>query len=97
MSRIVTFGEIMGRLMTPGYQRFQQAMPGMLKATFAGAEASMAASIAYLGGEAALVMALPKHALRMPASRTCGPWEWTPVVFCELTKDAWGCISWNLV
>ncbi len=63
MSRIVTFGEIMGRLMTPGYQRFQQAMPGMLKVTFAGAEASIAASIAYLGGEAALVTALPKHAV----------------------------------
>jgi 2-dehydro-3-deoxygluconokinase len=63
MSRIVTFGEIMGRLMTPGYQRYQQAMPGMLKVTFAGAEASIAASIAYLGGDAAFVTALPKHAL----------------------------------
>lgn len=63
MSRIITFGEIMGRLATPGHQRFQQAMPGELKVTFAGAEASIAASIAYLGGDAAFVTALPKHAL----------------------------------
>ncbi len=63
MSRIVTFGEIMGRMKTPGYQRFQQAMPGRLEVTFAGAEASIAASIAYLGGDAVFVSALPDHAL----------------------------------
>lgn len=63
MARIVTFGEIMGRLATPGFQRFQQAMPGTLEVTFAGAEASVAASIAYLGGEAAFVTALPNNAL----------------------------------
>ena len=61
MSRIVTFGEIMGRLATPGFQRFQQVMPGTLDFTFAGAEASVAASIAFLGGEAAFVTALPQH------------------------------------
>lgn len=63
MSRIVAFGEIMGRLATPGFARFQQVMPGTLKATFAGAEASIAASIAYLGGDAAFVTALPNHAI----------------------------------
>jgi 2-dehydro-3-deoxygluconokinase len=63
MPQIVTFGEIMGRLATPGFQRFQQAMPGSLEMTFAGAEASVAASIAYLGGEAAFVTALPSHAI----------------------------------
>lgn len=63
MSRIVTFGEIMARLATPGFQRFQQAMPGTLEVTFAGAEASIAASIAYLGGEAVFVTALPQHAI----------------------------------
>lgn len=61
MSRIVTFGEIMARLATPGFKRFQQAMPGTLEVTFAGAEASIAASIAFLGGEAAFVTALPRH------------------------------------
>ncbi len=49
MSRIVTFGEIMLRVATPGFQRIQQAMPGKVEVTFAGAEASIAASIAYLG------------------------------------------------
>lgn len=63
MSRIVTFGEIMGRLATPGFKRFQQAMPGSVDVTFAGAEASIAASIAHLGGEAAFVTALPEHAV----------------------------------
>lgn len=63
MSRIVAFGEIMGRLATPGFKRFQQTMPGTLDVTFAGAEASIAASIAYLGGDAAFVTALPTHAI----------------------------------
>ncbi|MEY4484465.1 MAG: hypothetical protein RL693_1917 [Verrucomicrobiota bacterium] len=63
MSRVVTFGEIMGRLATPGFQRFQQAMPGSMNVTFAGAEATTAASIAYLGGHAAFVTALPTHAI----------------------------------
>lgn len=63
MSRIVTFGEIMGRIATPGYARFQQAMPGSVNVTFAGAEASIAASIAYLGGDAAFATALPQHAI----------------------------------
>lgn len=63
MSRIVTFGEIMARLATPGFKRFQQTMPGTLDVTFAGAEASIAASITYLGGDASFVTALPKNAL----------------------------------
>jgi 2-dehydro-3-deoxygluconokinase len=28
MSRVVTFGEIMMRIATPGFARFQRAMPG---------------------------------------------------------------------
>jgi len=60
MSRVVTFGEIMLRLATPGFARFQQAMPGGLSATFAGAEASIAASLAHLGIDAAFVTALPQ-------------------------------------
>lgn len=63
MSRVVTFGEIMMRLATPGFARFQQAMPGSVNVTFAGAEASIAASLAYLGAEAAFVTALPDHAI----------------------------------
>ncbi|MFO1485607.1 MAG: sugar kinase [Verrucomicrobiaceae bacterium] len=63
MSRVVAFGEIMLRLATPGFARFQQAMPGSMNATFAGAEASIAASLAYLGIDAAFVTALPEHAI----------------------------------
>ncbi len=51
----------MARLEPPGFQRFQQVMPGSLKVTFAGSEASIAASYAYLGGEATFVTALPHH------------------------------------
>ncbi len=61
MSRVVALGEIMGRLSTPGYQRFTQAMPGHLTCLFAGAEANVVASLAYLGMDAALVTALPEH------------------------------------
>lgn len=63
MSSIVALGEIMLRLATPGRARFQQVMPGSLDATFAGAEASIAASLAYLGGAASFVSALPQHAI----------------------------------
>src|SRR5688572_24957072 len=62
-SRIVAFGEIMGRLAAPGYQRFQQAMPGGVEVTFAGAEANVAMSVAHLGGQASFVTALPEHAV----------------------------------
>ena len=59
MSRVITFGEIMGRMTPGGVLRFRQSLPGKLDCTFAGAEATVAASIAYLGGEAAFVSALP--------------------------------------
>lgn len=63
MSRVVTIGEIMLRLATPGWARFQQAMPGAMQTTFAGAEASIAASLAYLGIDTAFVTALPENAI----------------------------------
>ena len=63
MSRVVTFGEIMGRLAMPGFKRFRQAMPGPINVTFAGAESTVAASITCLGGDAAFVTALPKNDL----------------------------------
>jgi 2-dehydro-3-deoxygluconokinase len=61
MNRVITFGEIMGRMAPEGFLRFRQCLPGSLQVTFAGAEANVAASIAYLGGEAAFVTALPKN------------------------------------
>ena len=60
---IVTFGEVMGRLTPPGPLRLQQALPGSLNVTFAGAEANVAASLAMLGAEAAVVTALPRNVL----------------------------------
>lgn len=63
MNKVVTFGEIMGRLAPRGFLRFRQSMPGSLDITFAGAEASVAASVAYFGGEAVFVTALPTHAI----------------------------------
>jgi 2-dehydro-3-deoxygluconokinase len=59
MSKVVTLGEVMIRLSTPGFKRFQQAMPGSLDVHFGGAEASVAGLIANWGGDAAFVTALP--------------------------------------
>lgn len=61
--KIVTFGEIMGRMTPPGFLRLRQAMPGSLEVTFAGAEANVAASLAMLGLECSFVTALPDNPL----------------------------------
>ncbi len=61
MKTIVTFGEIMGRICPPAFQRFRQNMPGHLTLTFSGAEANVAASISMLGGKAKFVTALPDN------------------------------------
>ncbi|MCP3931796.1 MAG: sugar kinase [Bacteroidetes bacterium] len=61
MKAIVTFGEIMGRLAAPANLRLRQTR--QLDVTYAGAEASVAASICNYGGTARYVTALPKHAL----------------------------------
>ena len=58
---VVTFGEIMCRLAVPGNLRLRQTRE--LEVTYAGAEASVAASICNFGGTARYVTALPKHAL----------------------------------
>ncbi|MEK6235412.1 MAG: PfkB family carbohydrate kinase, partial [Planctomycetales bacterium] len=57
MAHAVTFGEIMLRLATPGHQRFVQA--NRFEATYAGAEASVAVSLAQMGHQASYVTALP--------------------------------------
>lgn len=63
MTRFITFGEIMARLAPPGFLRLAQTLPGRLDWTFAGAEANVAASLAILGADAALVTALPNNPL----------------------------------
>jgi 2-dehydro-3-deoxygluconokinase len=63
MKRVVTFGEIMGRLTPPGFVRLRQGLPGTLNVTFAGAEANVAGSLAFLGADASFVTALPDNEL----------------------------------
>ncbi len=60
-NRVVTFGEIMGRVAPEGMLRFTQALPGAMQFTFGGGEANVAVSVALLGGDAAFVTALPKN------------------------------------
>ncbi len=57
--RIVTFGEIMMRLMPPGYYRFVQATS--FDVTYAGGEASVAVSLANYGMDASFVTKVPAH------------------------------------
>ena len=60
-ARVVTFGEIMLRLKSPGYERLFQSP--MLEGTFGGAEANVAASLASFGLPVAFVTALPANAV----------------------------------
>ncbi len=59
--KIVTFGEIMGRIDAKGFMKFRQSLPGPLYMTFAGAEANVAASLAILGREVVFMTALPNN------------------------------------
>jgi 2-dehydro-3-deoxygluconokinase len=61
MPDVLTFGEIMLRLTTPGYQRFSQNT--QFDATFGGAEANVAVAIASLGGSAGYLTRLPQNEL----------------------------------
>ena len=57
--KIITFGEIMLRLATPGYLRFSQA--GEFNATFGGGEANVAVSLANYGMNTEFVTRLPQN------------------------------------
>lgn len=59
MSKVVTFGEIMLRLSTPGYQRFVQS--NSLNATFGGGETNVAVSLANYGIDTEFVTRLPNN------------------------------------
>lgn len=61
--RVVTFGEVMLRMMPPGWKRLSQSLPGSLDVTFGGAEVNVAVSIARQGGNAAYCTALPDNPL----------------------------------
>ncbi|GAB7087786.1 sugar kinase [Marinifilum fragile] len=58
-NKVVTFGEIMLRLATPGYERFSQASE--FTATYGGGEANVAVSLANYGIESSFVTRLPKN------------------------------------
>ena len=65
MSKIVTFGEIMMRLNPPGYERLAQT--AVLEATYAGAEANVAVSLANYQNDAAFVSKVPENELGQSA------------------------------
>lgn len=58
-NKVVTFGEIMLRLATPGYQRFSQASE--YSATYGGGEANVAVSLANYGIPVKFITRLPNN------------------------------------
>ena len=65
MSTVVTFGEVMLRLSTPGFARFTQAQS--FDATYGGGEANVAVSLAHFGHDARFVSELPAHEIGQSA------------------------------
>lgn len=59
MNRVVTFGEIMLRLSTPGFERFIQS--NSFDVTYGGGEANVSAALANYGVESYCVTKLPSH------------------------------------
>ena len=59
MARVITLGEIMLRLSTPGYSRFLQAQS--FDVCYGGGEANVAVSVANFGHEACFVTKVPKN------------------------------------
>ncbi len=64
--KIVTFGEIMLRLKSPGVERLFQS--DRMEATFGGGEANVAASLANFGEESYYITALPDNAIGKAAA-----------------------------
>ncbi|HIU75253.1 MAG TPA: sugar kinase [Candidatus Pelethocola excrementipullorum] len=65
MARVITFGEIMLRLVPEGYLRFVQT--DTFGATYGGGEANVAVSLANYGIDTAFVTKLPKHEIGQAA------------------------------
>ncbi len=63
--KVVTFGEIMLRLSTPGFTRFVQAQ--QFDVTYGGGEANVAASLAQFGLASQFVSKVPKHEIGQAA------------------------------
>lgn len=65
MSKVITFGELMLRLASENYLRFVQSEK--YEATFGGAEANVAVSLANYGVDTAFVTKLPEHEIGQAA------------------------------
>ncbi|MDN5201296.1 sugar kinase [Fulvivirgaceae bacterium BMA10] len=76
--RVITFGEIMLRLATPGYQRFCQA--NSFEVTYGGSEANVAVSLAHLGIGSTFVTALPENDLAKSAMMNLMKFGVTPYI-----------------
>ncbi|UCH66904.1 MAG: sugar kinase [Ignavibacterium sp.] len=63
--KVVTFGEIMLRLSTPGFERFVQSEN--FNVTYGGGEANVAISLANYGFESFFISKLPKHEIGQAA------------------------------
>lgn len=61
MTRVITVGEILLRLKSPGVERLFQSP--LLEATFGGGEANVAVSLAHFGLDAVFVTVLPANAI----------------------------------
>jgi 2-dehydro-3-deoxygluconokinase len=72
MKKVVTFGEIMLRLSTPGHARIVQS--SHFDATYGGGEANVAVSLAQLGIPAAHVTRFPDNELGKAAVSLLGSW-----------------------
>ena len=58
-NKVVTLGEIMLRLSTPGYERFVQSQK--FDVTYGGGEANVAVSLANYGCDSYFISKLPNH------------------------------------
>jgi 2-dehydro-3-deoxygluconokinase len=74
MSEFITFGEIMSRIDMPLKKRFRQAFPGSVDFSFAGAEANVAAFLAFSGRSVSYITALPIHEIADACLGTCAMW-----------------------
>jgi len=68
LKRVITFGEIMMRLSTPGYARFTQV--DTLNVLYAGSEANVASSLSHFGISAAHVTRFPNNDLGQAATQS---------------------------
>src|SRR5262245_4228049 len=66
-AKIVSFGEVVLRLTPPGYERLLQSP--VLNASFGGAEANVAVSLAHFGLDSHFVSRLPDNAIGDAAVR----------------------------